>query len=260
MTAADVALGRLTGRAAIVTGASRGIGLAIAQRLVAAGAQVCITARKEGPLEEAAAGFPRGTIVTMAGKADDPEHRAEVFEAVRSRFGVLDILVSNVGINPVYGPLSELDLGAARKVLDVNLVATLAWVQDAIRLGGLGEGPHGGSIVAISSVTGQVPSPGIGWYGVTKAALGHLTKTLAVELAPRIRVNAVAPAVVKTQFARALYEDNEAGVAATYPMNRLGTPDDVAGMVAFLVSDESSWITGQVINIDGGLLAAGGRA
>lgn len=105
-----------------------------------------------------------------------------------------------------------------------------------------------------------MPSEGIGWYGVSKAANAHLTRTLGVELGPDVRVNAVAPAVVKTQFARALYEGREDEVAADYPMKRLGTPEDVAGAVTFLASADASWVTGQVINLDGGLLSAGGTA
>ena len=244
----------------MVTGASRGIGLAIAKRLVAEGARVCITARKADALAEVAGTFAKGSVLAIAGKADDPEHRGEVFAATTEAFGALDILVTNVGINPVYGPLAELDLDAARKVLEVNVIGTLAWVQDAMRLGRLGSGQHGGVVVAVSSVTGHTPSPGIGWYGVSKAAVGHLSRTLAVELAPAIRVNAVAPAAVKTQFARALFEGNEEAVAATYPMKRLGIPEDVAGLVCFLATDEASWMTGQVVTIDGGLLTAGGHA
>jgi len=107
-------------------------------------------------------------VISVAGKADDPDHRQEVFEIERSHLGPLDILVNNAGINSVYGPLAQIDLGAARKILEVNLVGTLGWTQDAIKVCGLGLGERGGSIVNISSVTGQVPSPGIGWYGVTE--------------------------------------------------------------------------------------------
>ncbi|WP_203581614.1 SDR family oxidoreductase [Microbacterium hibisci] len=249
----------LHGRTAIVTGASRGIGLAIAARLAAEGARVCLTARHADELDEAVASLPEGSAIGVAGAADDAEHRNAVLDRVVSEFGGLDILVNNAGINPVYGPVAELDLGAARKILEVNVVSTLAWTQEALRRG-LGEGGHGGSVVNLSSVTGAIPSPGIGWYGVTKAAVAHLTTTLAVELAPRVRVNAVAPAVVKTRFARALYEGREEEVAGGYPMGRLGVPDDVAGAVAFLVGDDASWITGQVLTLDGGLLGAGGAA
>jgi NAD(P)-dependent dehydrogenase (short-subunit alcohol dehydrogenase family) len=105
-----------------------------------------------------------------------------------------------------------------------------------------------------------MPSQGIGLYGISKAALEHLTRTLAVELGPDIRINAVAPAVVKTKFARALYEGKEAEVSALYPLRRLGNPDDVAAAVAFLASSDAAWITGQIFNIDGGLLVAGGSA
>ena len=192
--------------------------------------------------------------IGVAGKGDDPEHRAAVVDAVTARFGPVTTLINNIGINPAYGPLAKLDLGAARKMAEVNLIGTLGWVQEALR-GGLAE--SGGSIVNISSVSGVRPAPGIAFYGTTKAALIHLTEELAVELAPKIRVNAVAPAVVKTRFATALYEGREAEVAATYPLGRLGNTDDVAGTVAFLCSADASWITGQTIVLDGGVTLTG---
>jgi NAD(P)-dependent dehydrogenase (short-subunit alcohol dehydrogenase family) len=224
------------------------------------GAKVAITARKPDALEQAAASFPDGTVIAIAGKADDPQHRADVFDTVAREFGGLDILVNNAGINPVYGPLVDLELDGARKILEVNLLGTLSWIQGAFHHPELQFAHRGGSVVNLSSVTGQVPSPGIGWYGVSKAAIGHLTRTLSVELAPDIRVNAVSPAVVKTEFARALYEGKEDEVTADYPLGRLGTPEDIAAAVAFLVSSDASWITGQVLNLDGGLLNAGGTA
>ena len=251
---------RLDGKVAIVTGASRGIGLSITRRLVAEGAFVCITARKPEALNEAAAQFLKGTVIAVAGRADDPEHRLEVLDAVAEQFGGLDILVNNAGINPVYGKLMDLDLDAARKISEVNIFGTLGWIQDVFHHGSLHFAERGGSVINLSSVTGQVPSPGIGFYGISKAAVAHLTRTLAVEMGPRVRVNSVAPAVVKTRFAEALYEGREAEVAAQYPLGRLGAPEDVAAAVAFLASSDASWITGQVINLDGGLLSAGGTA
>lgn len=261
---------RLDQRVAIVTGASRGIGLAIAQRLAAEGARVCMTARKPEPLREAAASFPAGSVLTVAGKADDPEHRAEVFRRVTEEWGPVDILVNNAGINPAYGPLSELPLDTARKIMEVNVLGTLAWTQEALANGldadrlrsgtSPARGNLAGCVVNVSSVTGDVPSEGIGMYGVSKAAVSHLTRTLAAELGPRVRVNAVAPAVIKTRFSRVLYEGKEEQTAQQYPMRRLGTPEDVAGAVAYLVSDDASWITGHVLTVDGGLLAAGGTA
>lgn len=259
MTTFSTVTSRLEGKAAIITGASRGIGLGIAHRLVDEGARVCITARKLEPLLEAAEEFPAGTVIPIAGKADDANHRREVFEAVLAHFGRLDILVNNAGINPVYGPLIDLDLDAARKIIEVNVLATLAWVQEAVHFDGLGFGEHG-AVVNLSSVSAQVPAPGINLYGVSKAALEQLTRALAVELGPHIRVNAIAPAVVKTQFAKALYEGKEAEVSAQYPLARLGTPEDIAAVAAFLASSDADWITGQIINVDGGLLVAGGTA
>lgn len=240
---------------AIVTGASRGIGFAIAQRLITQGARVAVTGRDADALEAAVKelGGPE-VAIGVAGKGDDPAHRTAVIDAVRDRFGPVTTLINNIGINPAYGPLATLDLNAARKMAEVNLIGTLGWIQEALR-GGLAE--TGGSVVNISSVSGVRPAPGIAFYGTTKAALIHLTEELAVELAPKIRVNAVAPAVVKTRFASALYEGREAEVAATYPLQRLGNTDDVAGTVAFLCSPDASWITGQTIVIDGGLTLTG---
>lgn len=251
---------RFEGQVALVTGASRGIGLGIAKRLQAEGAKVVITARKPEALAEVVATFPEGTAVGIAGKSDDAGHRAEVFDTIASTYGRLDVLVTNVGINPVYGQMIDLDLDAARKVLDVNVLGTLAWIQNAVHHEKLGFRENKARIVSISSVAGEVPSPGIGLYGISKAAVSHLTRTLAVELGPDIRVNAVAPAVVKTNFATALYEGKEQEVADAYPLKRLGTPDDIAAAVAYLASSDADWITAQVLTADGGLITAGGTA
>ena len=244
----------LAGKVAIVTGASRGIGLGIAQRLVDEGAKVCVTARKPEALEEAQRALGDNAIA-VAGKADDPDHREDAVRRTIEAFGSLDLLVNNAGINPVFGPLVELDLGAARKVVEVNALGALAWVQVAHRAW---MGEHGGAVVNISSVSGVKPAPMIAMYGASKAMMISLTESLAVELGPTIRVNAVAPAVVKTAFATPLYEGREDEVAAHYPLKRLGVPEDVAGAVAFLLSDDASWLTGQTITLDGGVTLTGG--
>jgi len=135
------------------------------------------------------------------------------------------------------------------------VLAALGWVQHVHKAWFAG---HGGAVVNVASVAGLRPATGIGMYGASKAALIHLTQQLAVELAPAVRVNAVAPAVVKTRFATALYEGREAEVAAAYPLKRLGVPGDVAGAVAYLASDEAAWVTGQTIVVDGGMTCTGG--
>ena len=243
-------------RVAIITGASRGIGLGIAKALVERGAKVCITARKVEALEEAvnSLGGP-DVAIAVPGKADNAEHQDEAIAKTIEAFGRLDYLVNNTGINPVHGPTLDIDLEAAAKIFAVNVLAPVAWTKRA-RDAWMGE--HGGAVVNIASVAGLGASPGIGMYGVSKAALIRLTKELGFELAPKIRVNAVAPAVVKTKFATALYEDREEEVASSYPMKRLGVPEDIAGAVAFLLSDDAGWITGQTMVLDGGVTLAGG--
>jgi len=243
---------RFDGQVAIVTGASRGIGLAIAERLVSEGARVCITSRGAEALADAVIRLGGDAhAIGIAGKADDPEHQATTVEAVTRTFGRLDILVNNAGINPTHGPLMELDPSAARKVLDVNLLGAIAWTRAAMKQGLGAEGPA--SIVNVASIAGLHPAPGIAFYGVSKAAVIGLTSQLAAELAPRVRVNAVAPAIIRTRFSAALYEGREAEAADGYPLQRLGQPEDVAGAVAFLASTDASWITGQTVVIDGGL-------
>ncbi|HEX4790690.1 MAG TPA: SDR family oxidoreductase [Actinospica sp.] len=246
----------LHGKTALITGASRGIGLAVAERLVAEGARVCVTARKPEALAEAVErlGGPEHAIA-VAGKADDPEHQAAAVARTIEAFGSLDVLVNNAGVNPAYSRMLDLDLAAFRKVFEVNVISALGWVREAHKAW-LGE--HGGAVVNIASVAGLGPAAMIGAYAASKAALLQLTVQLAEELSPGIRVNAVAPAVVKTNFAAALYEGREEKVAAGYPLGRLGVPEDVAGAVAFLASADAGWLTGQTLVLDGGLLLKAG--
>lgn len=242
---------RFAGRTALVTGASRGIGLGIAQRLVADGAKVVITARDPETLAEAVAGLGGPDhALGVPGRADDESHQREAVKAAIDTFGSLDLLVNNAGINPVYGPMVDLDLGAARKTVEVNCLAALGWVQAAY---GAWLKQHGGAVLNVSSVSGLHPASNIGLYGATKAMLISMTGLLARELAPTIRVNAVAPAVVKTKFAAGLYAGKEKAAAARYPLDRLGMPQDISGAASFLLSDEASWITGQAVVLDGGL-------
>jgi 3-oxoacyl-[acyl-carrier protein] reductase len=243
--------GRFAGKVALVTGASRGIGFAVAERFVAEGGQVCITARKAEALETAVAslGGPDRAIF-VAGKGDDAEHHANAVADTLSAYGRLDVLVNNAGINPVFGPMIEQDPSAARKVFDVNVIGAVGWIRVAHEAW---FAKNGGAIVNIASIAGTAPAPGLGYYAASKAALIQMTQQLAFELAPKVRVNAVAPAVVKTQFARMLYEGREDEAAAPYALGRLGLPEDVAAAVAFFASSDAEWITGQTLVIDGGV-------
>ncbi|MFE9320195.1 MULTISPECIES: SDR family oxidoreductase [Nocardia] len=249
----------LLGKSALVSGASRGIGKAVAAELLRRGANVLITARKPEPLEEAAAELRalghRGEVSALAGNSGDPDSRATAVSRVVSEFGSLDILINNTGINPVYGSLMDADLEAVRKIFDVNVVAALGYVQEAYKAW---MRDHGGAVVNVASVAGLRSTGVIAAYGASKAALIRLTDELAWQLGPNIRVNAVAPGVIKTKFADALYSADEERAASVYPMKRLGAPEDVAQLIGFLVSDEAKWITGETIRVDGGLLSTGG--
>ncbi|MGW0996435.1 SDR family oxidoreductase [Streptomyces sp. NPDC002520] len=242
-------LPELSGKVALVTGASRGIGYGIAEALVARGDRVVITGRNEEALKEAVERLGAERVVAVAGKAHDLDHQTEVVEHAMEAFGRVDFLINNAGTNPVFGPIADLDLNVARKVFETNVVSALglaqktwhAWQKD-----------NGGAIVNIASIAGVAPSPFIGAYGISKAAMINLTQQLAHEFAPRVRVNAIAPAVVKTKFAEALYEGREAEVVAGYPLGRLGVPSDIGGAAAFLTSAQSDWVTGQTLVVDGG--------
>ena len=242
---------RFDGRVALVTGASRGIGLAVAQRLLDEGARVVITARKPDGLQAALAELDAGdAAVSVAGRADDADHQREAIATAVRLFGRLDVLVNNTGINPAYGSLVDVEDAAARKIMDVNVLSALQWTRHALAAGLGADGA--GSVVNMASVAGIAPAPGIAYYGVSKAALIGLTVQLAAELAPAVRVNAVAPAVVKTKFAAALYEQDEDAAAGRYPLGRLGLPEDIGAAVAFLASSDAAWITGQTLVVDGG--------
>ncbi|MEU1993898.1 MULTISPECIES: SDR family oxidoreductase [Nocardia] len=249
----------LLGKSALVTGASRGIGKAVAAELLGRGANVLITARKKEPLEEAAAELRelghQGQVVALAGNSGVAEDRAAAVERAVTEFGSLDVLINNTGINPVYGSLMEADLDAVRKIFDVNVVAALGYIQEAYRAW---MRDHGGAVVNVASVAGIRSTGVIAAYGASKSALIHLTGELAWQLGPKIRVNAVAPGVIKTKFADALYSSDEERAASVYPMKRLGSPEDVARLIGFLVSDEAAWITGETVRVDGGLLSTGG--
>jgi len=242
---------RLDGKAAVVTGASKGIGLAIARGLAEAGADVLLSSRKADQLERAAATLEGavGKVSWRVAQAGDPEQAQACLEAALEEFGRLDILVNNAATNPHFGPMLEIDRARAQKTLEVNQLGLLAWCQSAWRLS---MADHGGTIVNIASVGGLGPEPGIGWYNATKAAVIHLTRQLAYELAPGVRVNAVAPGLVKTDFARALWERGEDQISQKIPLRRLGLPDDIASAAVFLASDAASWITGHVLVVDGG--------
>jgi len=243
---------RLDGKVALITGGTRGIGRAIAEAYAAAGASVAVLARKPAELEETQAALETigGRVLTFAGSAGDPEAIDAVTRACVDELGRLDVLVNNAATNPAFGPMIETETRAVDKVLEVNVVGPLLLAQAAWRVW---MEEHGGTIVNIVSVGGMRPAPFIGIYNVSKAALAHMTRQLALELAPTVRVNAIAPGLVKTDMAKALWETGEEAIAARHPMQRLGVPDDIAGLALFLASDLSSWMTGNVIPVEGGM-------
>jgi NAD(P)-dependent dehydrogenase (short-subunit alcohol dehydrogenase family) len=245
----------LAGKVVLVTGASKGIGLGMATAFAREGAAVMISSRKQEALDEAARGIeaqvPDARVSTFAANAGEPDQAEACVTATVERLGRIDVLVNNAGTNPVMGRTIDADLDAWDKTFRVNVRGALVWTQLAWRQT---MQEHGGSVINISSVGGISGTSGIGAYNITKAALIHLTKVLAVELAPQVRVNCIAPGLVKTDFARALWEPGGDAAGRALPLGRLGEPDDIAGSAVFLASQAARWITGHVLVVDGGAL------
>lgn len=242
---------RLDGKTALITGGSRGIGLAIGYRFAEAGCNVVLSSRKADGLAEAAATLAGldGDVATVVAHVGRPDQATAAVEATLERFGALDVLVNNAGTNPYFGPMVDISVEAMQKTYEINQASILTFAQaawhQAMR-------DHGGSILNIASIGGLGPEPGIGWYNVSKSAVIHTTRQLAYELAPTVRVNAIAPGLVKTDLARALWEGREEQVARHIPLRRLGEVDDIAAAAIYLSSDAASWVTGQCLVVDGG--------
>jgi NAD(P)-dependent dehydrogenase (short-subunit alcohol dehydrogenase family) len=244
---------RLDGKVALVTGASKGIGRAMAKAFAEAGAKVMLSSRKLDQLEAAAATIDGDTAV-FAANAGDTDAAEACVRATIERFGGLDILVNNAATNPHFGRTLDIDEGKFDKTFQVNLKGPLFWAAAAHRLANWRERP--GVILNISSVGGLRAEGGLGVYNLSKAALIHMTRQLASEIGPS-RVVGIAPGLVQTDFAAVLVENFGDQLRAQLPLKRLGEPEDIANLALFLVSDAASWITGETFVIDGG---AGVRA
>ena len=237
----------LSGKVALVTGASRGIGEGIAKLFAEAGATVVITARKIEGLREAAARI-EGDVHPFVAHAGDPAAAAGAVSEAIERFGRLDVLVNNAATNPHMGRMIDVDLARWDKTFEVNLRGPLIWVQEAWRQW---MQHNGGSIVNVASIGGITAGGPIGVYDLTKSGLVFMTQHLATELGPKVRVNVIAPGLVKTDFARALWEGSE-GRVWPWAMQRLGQPGDIAPAALFLASEAASWVTGALLVVDGG--------
>lgn len=242
---------RLDNQVVVITGASRGIGLAIAAEVLSSGGLVVLSSRKEDNLREAVneLGGPNERISTIAANAGRSEDTDRVIELAMNRYGRIDGLVNNAATSPHYGPLVNISDSQMTKTYDTNLAGVMYAVRAAWHAA---MKEHGGSIVNVASIGGLGPGSNIGWYNVTKAGVIHLTRQLAFELGPNVRVNAIAPGVVRTEMARALWDGREEVLNSRIPLHRIGEPDDIAKLTVFLLSSASSWITGQTHVIDGG--------
>ncbi|MFI9100477.1 SDR family oxidoreductase [Streptomyces fildesensis] len=248
----------LHGRTALVTGASRGIGLAVAHALAGAGAAVLLTARDPEELRAAVLEIRAlgGRATGLAGSVGDPAHLEACVALAVEELGGVDILVNNAGTNTPFGPLVDVDPDDWRDAFAVNVDGPLRLVQCAWRAW---MREHGGTVVNICTEGAHGVGPNIGAYGTSKAALLHLTRQLAGELAPTVRVNAVSPGLVRTEMARFVWEGAEPQIAAGLPMGRIGEPDDIARAVLWLVSDDAGWVTGTDLVVDGGTRVRGAR-
>jgi NAD(P)-dependent dehydrogenase (short-subunit alcohol dehydrogenase family) len=244
----------LTDRVALVTGGSRGIGAATAEVLAEHGAIVVLSSRKQSDLDAEAgrinARFP-GHASAVAAHAGREEDLKRLVDTVMDQYGRIDILINNAGTNPYAGPLIDAEVSAWDKTFEVNVRGMLLLTQFVYRAW---MGEHGGTIVNVASTGGLRPGLGLGVYRVAKAAVVFLTRQLARELGSNIRVNAVAPGLIKTRFAEALWgnEDVLQRILAPNPTGRIGTVEEVANAILFLVSDAASYVNGEVLVVDGG--------
>ena len=247
----------LTGKTALITGASRGIGEAIALTLSDYGAECILVSRKEEGLKEV-----QQKIISRGGKAEamvchmgEPAKFPELLSLIKKRYGRLDILVNNAAINPYFGEMTGVDEGLWNKIVDVNLKGPFFMIKEAVNL--MAES-GGGSIINISSINGLKPALFQGVYSITKAGLISMTQAFAKELVSKnIRVNAILPGLVDTQFSKAIIENKDlyGYVMNMIPMNRPGKPHELAGIVLYLASDAASFTTGAHFPVDGGMLA-----
>ena len=247
----------LTGKVAIITGASRGIGLAIADSFAAAGAKVILSSRKQDALDQAAETIhAKGTeVLPFAAHTGDAESIRALVAVCLEKYGGIDILVNNAATNPHFGPILTSEESHWDKILDVNLKGYFRMAKacvESMRERG------GGKIINVASVAGIQHQQGMGIYGISKAGVLMLTRTLAVELAAdNIQVNAIAPGFVQTKFSQVLWETPEihAQIIAQIPQKRLGQPEEVSGMALYLASAASNFTTGAVMLLDGGQMA-----
>jgi len=246
---------RLDGKVALVTGGSKGIGFGIAEAFAQAGAQVMISARKPEGCQAAADEIGHG-VQWFAANVGEPDQAEACIDHTLSQFGRLDILVNNAAANPYAGPTIAVDLSRWEKTLKVNITGPLVWSQLAWNRW-MKDSDGGCSIINISSVGGLATNPILGVYAVSKAALLKLTEQLAAELGPKVRVNAIAPGLVKTDFARVLWDEGRGDeVAKRYPAGRLGEASDIGAAAVWLAAESGRWVTGATIVMDGGGLVA----
>ncbi len=252
----------LTGKTALITGSSRGIGLATAHEMAAQGAKIVISSRKQDACDAAAAAingkYGDGTAIAIACNISDKDGLQNLVNETRKSFGQIDILVCNAASNPYYGPMDGIADEQFRKILDNNIISNHWLIQMvAPEMRERGEG----SIILVSSIGGMVSSTTIGAYNISKAADFQLARNLAAEYGPDgVRVNCIAPGIIKTDFARALWENPKlmAHVESSIPLRRIGEPSEIAGAAVFLASDASKFMTGQSMVIDGGTTITGG--
>lgn len=246
----------LDGKVAVITGSSRGIGRAIAERMAQHGAKVVISSRKAGPCEEVAqaidAEFGAGTAIAVPANISSKDDLKRLVETATATFGKVDVLVCNAATNPHYGSILDIEDEQFRKILDNNIVAN-NWLAQLVAPQMIER--KDGAIIIVSSVGGLKGSPVIGAYNVSKAADFQLARNLAVELGKHnIRVNCIAPGLIQTDFARALWENPDTLKRATAftPLGRIGQPDEIAGAAVFLASEAGNFMSGQTVVVDGG--------